>query len=418
MTSIIKTATALLLAAALSLTASTAMANTAANTEIINRARLTFNGGQTAESTVTVTVALVPSTPNVEITRADAVYTGVNTPAVTNTVTITATTNGPSTYTVTPSVTASTNTQGAAPDQPSVTGGATVTIGASVSTGTSGTTYVTVPASGASGANPAAINGIAINDTIVFTIGITTYTRTVASFTDNGDGTYRINFSGGATPVAPTGTQIGERYQVNLTSTPGTIQTLGTDLTTTVQAVVSTPAAPFGGSPAPANATVATTPPNKWTSTSPSISFQKYSRNVNNSAGNAAGTGSASISINGATNTYYTGGVTGKPGDIIEYVIRATNNGTADLTNCAISDQLPVSYVSDPLQAYGGVFHIFYIDTNGATAQITAGAPGANLASYVSPNLNVNVGVGATGAAAGTIPPTRGVTVAYQTTIK
>jgi len=419
MRKIFKILPAVAIAATIALSAASALANTAANTEIINRARLTYNGDKTAESSVVVTVGLVPSTPNIDITRADSAYTGIDTPAVTNTVTITATANGPANYTVTPTVTAATNTAGGAAVQPSVSGGTTVAIGASVSTGASGTTFITVPASGATGPAPAAINGIAVNDTIVFTVGGTTHAIVVASMTDNGNGTYNINWTSGAIAAAPpAGTQVGERFQVPLTATPGTIVTQGTDITTTVQAVVSTPAAPLA--PAPANATAATTPPNRWTSTNPNISFQKYSRNVFDAAGNTAGAGATSITINGSTPVYYTGGVTGKPGDTIEYVIKAINNGSLDISTCAISDQVPIAFVSDPLPAYGGA-QVFYIDTNNAPTQVPAGVPGANLASYVAasnPNLVVNVGVGATGLLPGTIPASRGITVAYQVTIK
>lgn len=423
MTNILKTVPALAIAAALVLSASAALANTAANTEIVNRARLTYNGGLTAESSVSVTVGLIPSTPNLQITRADSAYTGINTPSVTNTVTVTSTANGPADYTLVPAVIGSTNTTALPAVQPSVSGGTTVNIGASVTTGASGTTFITVPASGASGANPASINGISVNDTIVFSVNTTTISKVVSGFTNNGDGTYNINWTSGAIATAPpAGTQIGERLDVSLTATPGTISVQGTPITTSVQAVVSTGAAPFGGAPAPANATVDNAGnPNRWTSTSPNIAFQKYSRNVNNASGNASGSGSVSISINGSSNTYFTGGVTGKPGDTIEYVIRTTNNGAIDITNASISDLLPTKFVSDPVAAYGGVNHIFYIDTNNVTSQIIAGAPGATLASYVAandPNLVINVGVGATGVAGGTIPASRGVTVSYQVTIR
>jgi len=423
MNNVLKTVPALAIAAALVLSASAALANTAANTEIVNRARLTYNGGLTAESSVSVTVGLIPSTPNLQITRADSAYTGVNTPSVTNTVTVTSTANGPADYTLVPAVIGSTNTTPLPAVQPSVSGGATINIGASVTTGASGTTFVTVPASGASGTNPGNINGISVNDTIVFTVGVNTISKVVSSFTNNGDGTYNINWTSGAIATAPpAGTQVGERLDVSLTATPGTISVQGTPITTSIQAVVSTGAAPFGGAPAPANASVDNAGnPNIWTSTSPNIAFQKYSRNVNNATGNANGSGAASISINGSSNTYFTGGVTGKPGDTIEYVIRTTNNGAIDITNASISDLLPTKYVTDPVAAYGGVNHIFYIDTNNVTSQIIAGAPGATPASYVAandPNLVVNVGVGATGVAGGTIPASRGVTISYQVTIK
>ena len=203
---------------------------------------------------------------------------------------------------------------------------------------------------------------------------------------------------------------------MTLTASPGTIIALGTDLTTTVQAVVSTGAAPFGGAAAPADATVATAPANKWTSTSPTITFTKYSRNVYRAAGNAAGTTSTTYSINSATNTYYRDGVTGQPGDTIEYIIQATNTG-AQINGCIISDQLPVASVSDPIvvTAYGSNV-IYYSDTNNIVSNQTL-APGS-LASYVSPNLSINVGDGATGALPGNIPNNKGVTVGYQVTIK
>ena len=127
-------------------------------------------------------MALVPATPNVTISRGDAIYTGINTPTMPNTVTIITTANGPASYTVTPSVTASTNTKGLPDVQPGVTGGTAITIGATVTTGVSGATWVTVPASGATGATPASINGIAPGDTIVFTAGSVQYERVVTSF--------------------------------------------------------------------------------------------------------------------------------------------------------------------------------------------------------------------------------------------
>lgn len=411
---------ALSMAATIALSAASALANTAANTQIINKAQLNFSGGS-AQSTSIVTVALIPSTPNVTITRGDAIYTGVNTPTMPNTVTIIATANGPADYTVAPSVTASTNTKGLPDVQPDVTGGTTIKIGASVTTGVSGATWITVPASGASGASPAEINGIAIGDTIVFTAGGTQYTPTVTGFTDNGllpngDHTYKINYTG-ATNIAPAGTQVGELKLVTLTASPGTINTLGTDLTTTVKAVVSTDAAPFGGAPAPLDAEATTAPANKWTTTNPNIVFFKYSRNVYNAAGNTNGVTSITYSINSNTNTYYRDGVTGKPGDTIEYIIQATNNGATDISGCVISDQLPVASVSNPIVVtdYGST-QIYYSDTTNTVNNQTL-APGS-LASYSSPNLSINVGVGATGALSGTIPSTKGVTVGYQVTIK
>lgn len=392
----------LLMFVLLAVPASMALANTAANTAIVNKATLTYNGSLSASSSVTVTVSLVPSTPNISITSGTAAYTAANSPAVTDSVVITSTTNGPASYTLTPSVTGSTNTTA-----PSVSGGTSVIIGASVTTGTSSTTAVRIPASGASG-NGATVNGIAVNNTIVLTVNSNTYARVVTGTTDNGDGTFSLTLDTAlpAADVPAAGVQVGARTTVNLSLLPGTAVVLGTPVTASVLATVSTAGA--------ANATASTAPANSWTTTSPSVSFQTYSRNTTTPSGSGAPT---SFTINTVSSNYYTTGVTGKTGDIIEYVVVATNNGGIDLTTCAITDVLPTDFISNPLAAYGGK-QIFYIDTNNVTSQITAAGVGANQASYVAPNLVVNVGVGANATTTGSIPATKSVTIAYQATIK
>jgi len=418
MKSVMRALLALLVAAPVLLSAKGSFANTAANTAIVNKAVLTYNGGLSAESSVTVRVDLVPALPNVTITRGDAVYQGADTPAITDTVTITASANGPATYTVTPTVTGSTNSTA-----PSVTGGASQVLGATVTAGAGGTTFIIVPAPIGGGiAADSEVNGIAVNDVVVFSINGHTYTPKVTSTSYNpANNTFQINWAGTeALPGADilgAGVQVGERQQVNLSVKPGTINTLGSDLTVTVKADVTAPNFP--------SASASTAPANKWTSTPPTITFQKYSRNVTTQV---AGTGiphSAPIEGNtgGGAQPYYTGGVTGKTGDVIEYVIEASNSGasTFDLTACAISDTLPTAYVSDLRTPYTGSRQIFYIDTNGVPSTITAGAVGANLASYVagnSPNLIVNVGENANNTTPGTIPIGKSVTIAYQVSIK
>ncbi|MBU5612067.1 hypothetical protein [Geomonas azotofigens] len=419
MRAVMKSLLALVLAAPAVLCAQIASASTAANTAIVNRAVLSYNGGLTAESSVTVKVDLVPSTPNVTITRGDASYQGPDTPGIANTVTITSSANGPATYTVTPSVTASSNSTGA-----SVTGGTSVVLGASITAGTGSTTSIVVPAPiGGAVSADSEVNGIAVNDIIVFTVNSHTYTPKVTSTQYNAsNNTFTIYWANteaiAAGDVLGAGVQVGERQQVNLTAKPGTISTLGMDITTTVKADVTAPNFPTNSA--------TTAPANKWTSTPPTITFQKYSRNV---TAPMTGTGTAhyNTSIEGNTGAgslpYFTGGVTGKPGEVIEYVVEASNSGasTFDLTSCAISDYVPTSYVTDPLTPYTGSRQIFYIDTNGVTATLTAGAVGANQASYVagnSPNLVVNVGVNANATTPGTIPIGKGVTIAYQVKIK
>jgi len=400
------------------MSAKASFANTAANTAIVNKAVLTYNGGLTAESSVIVKVDLVPALPNVTITRGDAVYQGVDTPAITDTVTVTSSANGPATYTVAPSVTGSTNTTA-----PSVTGGSSPILGATVTAGTGGQTFIVVPAPiGGTTSADSEVNGIAVNDVIVFTVNGHTYTPKVTSTSYNAaNNTFQINWANvEAVPVADVlgaGVQVGERQQVNLSVKPGTVNTLGSELTVTVKADVTATNFPA--------ASATTAPANKWTSTPPTITFQKYSRNVSVPV---VGTGVAhSAPIEGNTGAgaqpYYTGGVTGKSGDTIEYVVEASNSGASlfDLTLCAIADSVPTSYVTDLLTPYTGSRHIFYIDTTGTPSTITAGAVGANLASYVSantPNLIVNVGDSANNTTPGTIPIGKSVTIAYQVKIK
>ena len=418
MNTFMKPLLALLVAAPLVLSAQASFANTAANTAIVNKAVLTYNNGLSAESSVTVKVDLVPALPNVTINRGDAVYQGPDTPAITDTVTITSSANGPALYTVTPTLAGSLNATGA-----SVGGGTSLTLGATITAGTGTSTSIIVPAPiGGGTAADSEVNGIAVNDIIVFSVNGHTYTPKVTSTVYNAaSNTFQIYWANTeavpAADVLSAGVQVGERQQVNLSAKPGTINALGADLTTMVKADVSASNFP--------TASATTGPANKWTSTPPTITFQKYSRNL---ATAVVGTGtphSAPIEGNSGAGAkpYYTGGVTGKPGDTIEYVIEASNSGSSlfDLTACAISDSVPTAYVTDLLTPYTGSRHIYYIDTTGTASQITAGAIGANLASYVpanSPNLVVNVGENANNTTPGKIPIGKGITIAYQVKIK
>ncbi|WP_136523957.1 hypothetical protein [Geomonas ferrireducens] len=407
------------LAATAVLCAQAAFASTAANTAIVNKAVLSYNGGLTAESSVTVKVDLVPSLPNVTITSGSGAYQGPDTPAISNTVTVTSSANGPADYTVTPSVAAASNTTGA-----TVTGGTSIKLGATITAGTGTTTSIVVPAPiGGAITADAEVNGIAVNDIIVFTVNNHTYTPKVTSTQYNSaNNTFTINWANtqaiASTDVLSAGVQVGERQEVTLTAKPGTIATLGLDITTTVKAEVTATNFPTNSA--------TTAPADKWTSTPPTITFQKYSRNVSSPV-TGSGTPHYNSSIEGNTGAgslpYFTGGVTGKPDDVIEYVIEVSNSGasTFDLTTCAVSDHIPTAYVTDPLPAYTGSRAIFYIDTNAAASTIAAGAVGANQASYVagnSPNLIVNVGDGANATTAGTIPKGKGIAVAYRVKIK
>lgn len=400
-----------LLLAGMLMAGTPAWANVAANTQIINKATLTFAGGS-ASASVMVTVALVPSTPNIRITSGNAAYTAPNTPAITDSVIITSTANGPANYTVTPSITGSTNVMVANPTSVNIGGAAstTVSIGATVTTGASGQTYVTVPASGATGNNNP-VNGIGVGSTIIFTVNGNTYTNQVTStIYDAVNSTYKINWTT-AVPVADVpgvGVTVAEQKTVNVSVLPGTVQATGTDLTVTVKGTVSTAGA--------ADATATTAPANKWTTPTANVSLTKYVRNASTAI---VGAGATSFTINTLTSNYYTSGVTGKPSDTLEYVLVADNAGVTDLNGSAITDGIPTAYVdlvTGP-GPYGGK-EVFYIDSTNATATFTAAGVGANQASYVAPNLVVNVGVGANATTTGAIPAGKKVTIAYQVKIK
>jgi hypothetical protein len=401
------------LVAALAVPSGSAFANVAANTQIVNSAKLTYAGGSAAASVV-VSVALVPSTPNVSINPGSTAYTAPNTPLIGDSVTITATANGPATYTIVPSIPAggSVNVTAASPASVSVTS-PSVTIGASVTTGTSGTTFVTVP-SGIAAGSGSAVNGIGPLSTIIFNVNGNSYTRSVLGTTDNGNGTFTINWSTPilAADVPPAGVLIAEQKTVQINVLPGTVLATGSNITVSVTAQVSTPNA--------TTATVTTASPNIWTTPSPNVSISKYVRNA--STGVAGSGGAINFTINTVSSTFYTAGVTGKPGDTLEYVVVASNTGTTDLNAAAISDQIPTAYVNFVTGPgpYGGK-DVFYIDSTNATFTFTAASVGANQASYVisnSPNLVVNVGTGASNLATGTVPAGKSVTIASHVIIK
>jgi len=408
---------ALFVVAALSLTAlavsaGSALANTAANTQITNQAKLTYTGGS-AQAQVTVNVLLVPSNPNVIISSGTATYSGPNTPLIPDTVTITSTANGPASYTITASIPNGGTTNVLASNPASLTATTqtqTVTIGATVSTGTSSTTYVTVPQPASVSGSGSVVNGIGIGSNIVFTVNGHTYTEQVTSTTDKGDGTFQIGWLTAipAADIPTVGVLVAEQKAVIVNVQPGTVQTAGTPITVNVSAQVT------GGISA---VPVTTAAPNNWTTPNPSVTFTKYVRNITNPV---AGGGLSPLTVNTVTSNYYTSGVTAKPGDLLEYVVVATNNGVSDLTGSAISDLIPTAYVTLTTGGYSSR-DVFYIDPTGATSSFTAAAVGANQASYVAannPNLIVNVGTGASSSATGTIPAGKSVTIAYQVTVK
>lgn len=411
----------LLMLSILAVSSSNALAyTTAANTQIVNVATLNFSGG-TATASVTVVVGLIPSTPNISITNNTAAYTAPNTPAITDSVSIISTANGPAEYTVSALVSAISNTNLSVGAGVAVIGTNPITIGATITNGISAWGTLSVPSDGTA---DSVVNNIKNGSTIVFTVGATTYTRQVGlPVTDpGGSGTATITFATAPGDPAniPAGTPIYEKVTVNLTVLPGTVTATGTPITVEVTATVATPSA--------ADATATNSTPNSWTTPTAGVVITKYVRNATTDGSVVTVAPSPaptpySFTINGETHNYYlssaTSGVSAKPGEVLEYLIVAENTSpTTDLSGSFITDSIPTTYVSLATGQIGPVGtkkDIWYIGPNGTPDTYYNIA---DLGSYSAPTLRVNVGTGAgSGSTTGTIPAGKNVKVLYRVNI-
>jgi hypothetical protein len=375
-----------------------AWAISASNTQIINNASMTYNDGassRTANATpVTVTVTLVPGqptgTPGAPQTKP---YTAVDT-SVDNTFTIVAAnTNGPDYYSLVTNVTGSTNTTGASA---AVTSPASpVFLGATVTLSGSTTLVLNVPSDGISNSE---VNGIAGGDTVV----VNGEARLVASVTDNASGTSTITLSTALSTAPAAGVLVAEQKIITVTVKSGTITTAGTSVTVSKNLVVTSVTAP----------TITTTlGPITDTYTSGLATLNKYVRNVTTPA---AGTGT-SVLYN--TFTYYPSGITAKPGEVLEYLLVANNNGSGNVSAAAITDTLPINYVALKTLAYNGNTSDFTYFNESGTASYLSSAADSDAATFASPILTINVGTGATNAAGGTIAAGATVRALYRVTV-
>ncbi len=371
-----------------------ALADVAANAQIINQATLSFDDGsgagiQTVNASVTVTVAHVPGIPTLN-SPADAstAYTGVDTP-MDFTYTITASGNGPDTYTLSSSVTAQTNTGGAGASVP-----ASVYLGATITTGGSTVSVLQVPSDGLT---DSAVNGIAVGDTVM----VNSELRTVSAVSDPAGGTATISLSAALTAAPAIGVPVLEQQSFTLTVTSGTIIASGTDIVVTAATTASSAA---GATPAD---------PVIATYTSGSATLNKYVRNVTNANGT---TGATSFTVNSATSTYYTDGVTGVTGDVLEYLLLVDNPGSGNVTSCTIDDVLPTAFVTLVVGAYGGTEEVIYVDNGGVETRLTQES-GDDAATVAGTNLSVNVGSGADAVNGGTVAGSQSVFIVYQVTI-
>lgn len=385
---------ALAIAAAISLTAPAAFAKTAANTQILNTATLSyFDGASTKQSssTVTVTVSLVPS--GVDITPGPNQTTTYNGPTtkLTNSFIVTATANGPDTYNVTTAISAFSNT--GAPNAATATALTTsLTLGATVTVAGSTTAAIVVPADG--NASDGLVNGIAANSTVF----INGEERDVLSIVDNATGTSTITLKAALTTAPGAGVLVAGRKVVNVDVTAGTIVTTGQDITIDKTLTVTSTST---GNPSKTSAAI------RDTFTSGAANLAKYVRNVTKPSG------SGTPYVYSSTN-YYRSGVSAAPGDTLEYILVAINTTATPVTASVVNDNLPIAYATLKANAYGSGKEITYVSDTGAVSTYSAAAD-TDQATYNagSGQLTVYVGTGATSSAGGSIP-LGSVLVLYQ----
>ena len=372
-----------------------AMADVAANAQIINQATLSFDDGsgagiQTVNASVTVTVAHVPGIPTIDSPADGTVaYAGASTP-LDFTYTITANGNGPDTYTINSTIFSQTNNGGSG----SVVVPPPINLGASITTGGSTVSVLQVPSDGA---NDGAVNGIAVGDMVV----VNGEPREVSAINDLASGTASITLLTALSAAPGIGVPVLEQGSFTITVNSGTVITSGSDIVVTVDTDASSTA---GASPS--DQVIATY-------TSGIATLTKYVRNVTNANGT---TGLRSFTVNGFPNNYYTGGVTGAPGDTLEYLLLVDNTSAGDVTDCTIDDVLPTAFVTLVADAYAGGNEVVYVDNAGAETPLSQESD-ADAAIIAGANLTVNVGSGATSASGGTVGSSESVFIVYQVTI-
>jgi len=275
------------------------------------------------------------------------------------------------------------------------------------------------------------INGLAVNDIVYISNGIggTFGPFTITAVTDPVEGagttaapgsiTIKNNTAGNIGPFTPVaGWQIVEA------------KTLTNTLTVT-QGVVTAPASAASWVTTVTAAMGTSTTANVTTNASSgSLTVTKYVRNVT-----AAVVGSTSITapagIGGAT--YYQTGVSGKPGDILEYLLRIDNTGLGSATAVIATDPVPVyttlvssstTYGANNLgsavtglfaQALrGAVLQPFHIDNSTGIATVGWGKSAGITAGSI---MTFYLGNGSASSTGGTVSAAEADYVVYQVTI-
>lgn len=184
----------------------------------------------------------------------------------------------------------------------------------------------------------AIVNALAVNDTVYIYDGTTRYGKfTVTAVTDNATGTGTTAtpssitlqntsgvtvFSGGFTPQY--GWMIVEAKNVAMTVTQGTV-TVPSNPASWVTTITGSMGGQTSTNTVTTNAGVA------------SLTVNKYVRNVTVPV---AGSNAVSPPISTGA-TYYQSGVSGKPGDVMEYLFVINNGGAANATKVQATDNVP-----------------------------------------------------------------------------
>ena len=327
-----------------------AQANSAAGTTITNSVTVDYDdaGGspqtQVAAS-VDVTVSLVGSVSWGAAPAGQSASSGAALPSA-YTITLQNTGNGSDTFTVTDGTTESSVNLSAGsftvtPDEDGGTAGVQITLFATVSSGAGvfGGGVTTIP-----------VGNLTLGDLVPGTtqvvIGGSTFTVAAGS-----SATQLVVTGDASALVGGAGVQIGEIATATYNGSVGTLTGAGPethdhDLTATGLSQDGNPAA---------TATSAT-----WQTTvsGAALTVTKYVRNVSNANGNTGGVGGTTV--NGGADTFYTGGVTGNPGDTLEYAVVIANTGGGNATDVVFVDTLSAftTYVGSSVS----------VDTNGDNA--------------------------------------------------
>ena len=235
--------------------------------------------------------------------------------------TITSTANGEDTYNFTSADTRTNMDADAGFSTPSITlGGTTLAANADLTD-----TFIVVPYDGTSDND---VNGIGDGDTIVVNgVAYTVGTIDEAGTLSNNTVQIPITDVGGITVADVIAQIVGEQDTVTVVATTDDI-TSGTSGTHSVVTTATSATAP--------NPSTDQTTATVITVSRPVLTVTKYVRNETTPVAGAGG-----LSFDGET--WYTSGVSGQPGDVMEYLIVVDNSGVGAVqaNNIVISDPIP-----------------------------------------------------------------------------